>query len=608
MAHWLSAIIPRIPAMNINLFSQIGIVLLVGLATKNSILLVEFANQQMAKGKSARDAMLQAGLIRFRPILMTSFSTILGIMPIAVGFGAGGESRRPMGVAAVGGLLTSTFFTLLIVPVAYTVFNDVVLWIRRRFHASAPVAVKAATTAVILFLVSSVAGIAATTNETAIVPGSAEASGRSYSPDSEIAAPADRQYTLDKCITEALVNNYDIQQARERIKQEHGAVLEVRSSSIPRAKVLAQYEKLDDGLVQSFGPDGPGNDENWNAGVEVVQDLYTGGKNHYALKSAKLRKQAATADLQSVINNVLLEVRERFYDVLLARSEITVQENNVQLLNEELQSVKNKFDVGAVAPFNVLRAEVALANGQTPLIRARNSFRIATEELRRVIGAHIKPGQERQPAVDAEGEMMFEPKELEITEALDSARVNRPELKRLQTLVTAQQSSVNAARGNYQPTFQAFGGYGWESDRQSQELSDELHGWRAGARASWDLFDGFATRGRVVQATSRLEQARLDLAETQQSIEVEVRRAYSSVYEATELVTATRAVVEQAVESLRLVNSRYDVGAATQLEVLDSRVALLVARQNDILALHDYNVSRARLYRAMGTIIEEMSP
>ena len=113
-----------IPAMNINLFSQIGLVLLIGLVTKNSILLVEFANQQREKGADARAAMIQAGIIRLRPILMTAFSTLAGILPIAIGFGAGAESRRPMGVAVVGGMLTSTFLTLLVVPVVYTVFSD----------------------------------------------------------------------------------------------------------------------------------------------------------------------------------------------------------------------------------------------------------------------------------------------------------------------------------------------------------------------------------------------------------------------------------------------------------------------------------------------------
>jgi multidrug efflux pump len=124
-AKTLSAIVPRIPAMNINLFSQIGLVLLVGLVTKNSILLVEFANQRVAVGRSAHDAMIEAGTVRLRPILMTSFTLILGILPIAIGFGAGAESRRPMGVAIVGGMLSSTFLTLIIIPVVYTLLSDV---------------------------------------------------------------------------------------------------------------------------------------------------------------------------------------------------------------------------------------------------------------------------------------------------------------------------------------------------------------------------------------------------------------------------------------------------------------------------------------------------
>lgn len=115
---------PPIPAMNINLFSLVGLVLLIGLVTKNSILLVEYANQQVAKGTESHEAMVQAGLVRLRPILMTAFSTVAGIIPIAIGFGAGAESRRPMGVAVVGGMLTSTFLTLFVVPVVYTFFSD----------------------------------------------------------------------------------------------------------------------------------------------------------------------------------------------------------------------------------------------------------------------------------------------------------------------------------------------------------------------------------------------------------------------------------------------------------------------------------------------------
>jgi multidrug efflux pump subunit AcrB len=126
LLNWIGKIglITPLPAMNINLFSQIGLVLLVGLVTKNSILLVEFANQQRETGVNAHDAMIEAGVVRLRPILMTAFSTVAGILPIAIGFGAGAESRRPMGVAVVGGMLTSTFLTLVIIPVVYTAFSD----------------------------------------------------------------------------------------------------------------------------------------------------------------------------------------------------------------------------------------------------------------------------------------------------------------------------------------------------------------------------------------------------------------------------------------------------------------------------------------------------
>jgi multidrug efflux pump len=105
---------------SLNIYSQIGLIMLIGLVTKNAILIVEYSNQRRARGEELIDAVVRASRIRLRPILMTTMTTILGVLPIALGLGAGADSRKPLGLAVVGGLLFSMLLTLVMVPVVYT--------------------------------------------------------------------------------------------------------------------------------------------------------------------------------------------------------------------------------------------------------------------------------------------------------------------------------------------------------------------------------------------------------------------------------------------------------------------------------------------------------
>jgi multidrug efflux pump len=107
-----------------NIFSQIAMIMLIGLVTKNGILIVEFANQKKRAGVPFREAIFEAAISRFRPILMTSFSTILGILPMALATGAGSESRIAMGIAVVGGMTFATILTLFIIPAIYTYLSS----------------------------------------------------------------------------------------------------------------------------------------------------------------------------------------------------------------------------------------------------------------------------------------------------------------------------------------------------------------------------------------------------------------------------------------------------------------------------------------------------
>ncbi|MBI4847492.1 MAG: efflux RND transporter permease subunit, partial [Nitrospirae bacterium] len=117
----------------INIMSLIGLIMLMGLVTKNAILLVDYAKVLQGRGMERNDAVITAGRTRLRPILMTTLAMIFGMMPLAFALGSGAEMRAPMARAVIGGLLTSTVLTLLVVPVVYTLLDDFSVWVRKRF-------------------------------------------------------------------------------------------------------------------------------------------------------------------------------------------------------------------------------------------------------------------------------------------------------------------------------------------------------------------------------------------------------------------------------------------------------------------------------------------
>jgi multidrug efflux pump len=135
----------KLAGSTLNVYSQIGMILLIGLVSKNSILLVEYINQLKERGMAALDAAQEAGRIRFRPILMTSVATIMGALPIALGLGAGSLSRRPLGYAIVGGLVFSTMLTLFVVPAVYLIFDGLLERVHRRRAAQLPILAPAET-------------------------------------------------------------------------------------------------------------------------------------------------------------------------------------------------------------------------------------------------------------------------------------------------------------------------------------------------------------------------------------------------------------------------------------------------------------------------------
>jgi Outer membrane protein len=424
-----------------------------------------------------------------------------------------------------------------------------------------------------------------------------------------------RPLSLADALNTTLARNATISKAKSDLEATHGLIVQTRAAAIPKIRASGSFTKNDPDLVDQFPFSGGDTnssgsvdqaDANWNTGIRIIQSIYEGGRVRSALRAARLTRQQALLNYQTTVADTLLATRVAYYDVLLAEQQIVVNEASVNLLTRELEDQRRRYEAGTVPRFNVLRAEVAVANQRPALIRARNAHRIAKNNLANLLGYDLPREVWEDIPLNLTDRLDAAPFEIALPDAIQQALEKRTELGALQKAEQLQQENIVQARSGYKPSIQAFAGYSWHNYQFTKDLSRELNGWNLGAELNWNIFDGFETRGRVIQARAQHERAKTEIEDAARRIELEVRTAYSSFVEAREVLESQTKVQEEAEEALRLAKARTDAGAATQLDILNAETALTQARTTQIEALHNYAVARARLERAIGqNIVEE---
>jgi TolC family type I secretion outer membrane protein len=412
-----------------------------------------------------------------------------------------------------------------------------------------------------------------------------------------------RPLSLADALNTALAQNATILKAKNDLEASHGLVVQTRAVALPQVTATGQYKYTDPDAIEGFFVGSTQPNKNWNAGIQIVQAIYEGGKLRAAIKAADATKQQALAQYQTSVADTLLAVRLAYYDTLLAGQQITVHEASVTLLQKELEDQQHRLDAGTVPKFNVLRAEVAVANERPNLIRAKNQYRIAKNNLANLLGYNLPREIWENIPLNLTDALEAAPYEVNLPDAIQQALTRRTELTALRKQVELNQLNIINAKSGYKPTVSVFAGYGWYNAQFTKpvELDHDINGWSAGAQMSWNIFDGLLTRGKVIQANSQYARARTDLADQSRQIELAVRTAYSDFLEAKEVLDSQAKVQEQADEALREAKARTDAGTGTQLDVLDAETSLTQARTTQILALHDYTAARAKLERAVGT-------
>lgn len=414
--------------------------------------------------------------------------------------------------------------------------------------------------------------------------------------------------SIEECINLALAQNGAILKSQKDLEAAYGIVVQTRAIVIPKVRAQSQYKIIDQDSIDKFPFSGAGGfnieypDQSWNANVTLTQSIYEGGRINSALRAAKLTRDQALLSHQATIADNLLEVRVAYADVLLAAQQITVQEASVKLLTSELEDTKRRFEAGTVPRFNVLRAEVEVANARPRLIKAKNAHRVAKSNLVNLLGYSVPKDvwQDIPLQLTATLEDMAVPYDIDLPSALNQAVERRPELGALKKTIGLRQENLISAKAGYKPSVQLTGGYGARSSSFSSDLTRDVSGWFAGAQASWDIFDGFLTKGKVDEAKARYQKSQVDFDDTTRRVELEVRTTYSNFIEAREVLDSQKKVQEQAGEALRLATARSEAGTGTQLDVLSAQTSLTEARTTQIQALRDYSAARSRLERAMG--------
>jgi len=426
-------------------------------------------------------------------------------------------------------------------------------------------------------------------------------------------------FTLQESLDFAMKNSKSIQIAQEKVTLAEGKVSEAMAGMMPSVSGTGSYTYFGKQPVMTFDaeaftqmlPSIPGMPQssegsgepleievgaahNYKAGATLTQPLFTWGKIYNNYKQAQFGLQAAKHGLRSEEQRLAFDVTQAFYGVLLAQEFVKVAERAHAQVGKHVKNAQLLFETGAATNYDVLRAQVQLANIDSQLIRARNGFQLAKEGLKMTLGMKL------DESVGVEGEFGYKPKEVELEQLLETARENRPDLKQLGFQKKVGEKLVSLAKAGNKPNL-AFVAHYEANDTDKQDLS---HVWNLTFALNIPIFDGLATRARVKQAKSGLMQMELGKGLLEDGIDLQVKSAYLALKAAEALLAAQRETVQQATEGLRIANSQYENGIITSVQLTDAQLALTQAEVNRLQALFDHTIGLAKLEKAIGKSLE----
>jgi outer membrane protein TolC len=449
-------------------------------------------------------------------------------------------------------------------------------------------------------------------------------------------------FTLNQAILTALQRNPTLLNAEQEIKRSRGVIIQVRAQALPQINANANFQWTDPNLTgarilgstsstSGFTPSAAAaslmegvpasqvgdvrsplvaatpnpvrnvetSDISYAISVTGTQLIFN-GTTFNQIRGTFFQRDSAYFAFRNVLDSLIATVKTQFYQIIVNRELVKVNEENVRLLEAQLKDQQNRFEAGTVPRFNVLQADVQLHNQIPQLITAENNLRISKLQLAKTLGLDFQRRRGDSPPLEVIGDMPYVPRPIELADAIEMGKQRRPFLKQGRANVLNQLQQVRAAAGQYLPNITTTGGGEWVSSPINSSWHDISKGWTALVQGSLPIWDSGAIAGQVIQQRALLSETKITYDDDVRQVELEIQTAYSNLQQNEELVKSQEKNVELADEALRLAKARLDAGAGVQLDVLNATVQLLTAQSTRLQALFGYNSSLAEFDRATG--------
>jgi outer membrane protein TolC len=393
---------------------------------------------------------------------------------------------------------------------------------------------------------------------------------------------------LEDAIKAALQKNPDILDGIQTLSLTSGQMIIARSKITPQISLTSNWDYISRELNQVEVASADVTDQVWNINLEFTQLLYDGGATVSRIRSAIASEHGAYFELRAIIDQVISEVKINFSEIVLNRALIIANQQSVDLLTEQLKDQQNRYDAGTVPRFNVLQAEVALANAKPPLIQAQNNYRVAMYRLVRLLGMDYPPGFPSEVPFNIVGKLDYKLRTLDPDKSIRIAVARNPGLKAQRQSILSTAAKVNEQAAGYMPTIRARVAQTNNSDMLTSKLSNVVSGWFFGINGTWPLWDGLLTHGNMKQAKAQLDSSKINYDDGVREVILEVQQSISNLLQAKETVDSQEASMVQGVEALRLSQERLDAGAGTQLDVLNQQTSLLQSQTYLLQAYFSY--------------------